>query len=162
MIDGHKSLSLETRSQSEAETNDIGFKIGCCIDRAVCVCLVGLLGSGKSVMARGLCQGLGVSEMVVSPSFILCEEYEGRIPIIHVDLYRLEHESEVEELGLYDRMMNSVVIAEWGDRSALLFESADIVIQLDVTGDTGRKIRIDYDAAFSSILKGISGEGAPR
>jgi tRNA threonylcarbamoyladenosine biosynthesis protein TsaE len=162
MIDGRKSLSLETRSQSEAETNDIGFEIGCRIDRAVCICLVGSLGSGKSVMARGICRGLGVREVVVSPSFILCEEYEGRIPIIHVDLYRLEHESEVEELGLYDRMTKSVVLAEWGDRSAFLFESSDIIVQMDVTGDTGRMIRVDYDEAFLSILGGIIGEVPPR
>jgi tRNA threonylcarbamoyladenosine biosynthesis protein TsaE len=147
---------ITVQSNSETETERIGEAMGSRIDRGLCICLVGSLGSGKSVMARGICRGLGVLETVISPSFILCEEYIGRLPVIHVDLYRLEHESEVEELGVLDRLAGeAVILAEWGDRSLQLAEAADIVVNLSVTGESGRTIEIDYGDGVRSIAKGL-------
>ena len=90
-----------------------------------------------------------------SPSFILCEEYDARIPVIHVDLYRLEHESEVDELGLYDRMNDAVVLVEWGNRSVNLLAAADIVIQLSVSGESQRTIELTCPETLGSICEGL-------
>ena len=130
------------QSSSPSETEAFGAALGERLVRGICVSLVGPLGSGKSVLARGVCRGLGVAEMVVSPSFILCEEYAGRIPVIHLDLYRLEHEREIHELGVLDRLDDAVILAEWGDRSGYLTDIADVVIRIDVTGETARAIRV--------------------
>jgi tRNA threonylcarbamoyladenosine biosynthesis protein TsaE len=134
---------------------EIGARFGRRIERPLCICLVGSLGAGKSVIARGICKGLGVDETVVSPSFILCEEYDARIPVIHVDLYRLEHESEVDELGLYDRMNDAVVLVEWGDRSDNLLAAADIVIHLGVSGQTERAIELSCSETLGLICEGL-------
>jgi tRNA threonylcarbamoyladenosine biosynthesis protein TsaE len=155
MTDIHKTQRYRIQSSSESETLEIGARFGRRVDRPLCVCLVGSLGAGKSVIARGICRGLGVDEMVVSPSFILCEEYAARIPVIHVDLYRLEHESEVEELGFYDRMSDAVVLVEWGDRSASLLEMADVVIRLGVSGESKRAIELTCPETLGPICEGL-------
>jgi tRNA threonylcarbamoyladenosine biosynthesis protein TsaE len=155
MTDSAKTHHITVRSHSEIETERLGFALGRRLDRGLCVCMVGSLGSGKTVMVRGICRGLGVRETVVSPSFILCEEYDGRIPVIHVDLYRLEHEREIDELGVFDRLDEAAVLAEWGDRSTRLFEMADIVVTLAVAGETERTIKMDFDAALDSVYEGL-------
>ena len=148
----HKTI----QTHSESDTEKLGAVAGRRIDRGLCICLVGSLGSGKSVMARGVCRGLGVRETVVSPSFILCEEYDARMPVIHIDLYRLEHEREIEELGVFDRMGgNAEILAEWGDRSERLLKAADVIIHLSIEGDLERTIRFDYDKQLASILDGL-------
>ncbi len=78
---------------SASETQRLGRDVGLKIQSGQCIVLVGSLGAGKTVLARGLCRGLGVSEDVLSPTFILYEQFEGRLTVIHIDLYRLEPES---------------------------------------------------------------------
>jgi len=80
--------------------------------------LVGELGTGKTEFAKGLAEGLDVAEPVVSPTFALVREYAGRLPLLHVDLYRLDHAQEVLDLGLEDLAADEAVTAvEWGDRA---------------------------------------------
>lgn len=155
MIDRRETKRFHTQSVSPSATEAFGVAFGRVLDCGICVSLVGSLGSGKSVLARGICRGLGVTEPVVSPSFILCEEYAGRMPVIHLDLYRLDHESEIQELGVFDRLDETVILAEWGDRSRHLSERADVVIHLDVTGDMTRTIRVACDAAWVGRLEGL-------
>lgn len=153
MTDAGRTQRGPIRSQSESETESIGEALGRRLDRGLCVCLVGPLGSGKSVMARGMCKGLGVRETVVSPTFILCEEYVGRFPVLHLDLYRLEHEREVAELGVFDRLGDAVVLAEWGERSPYLFERADVIVHLRMTGPSERTILVDCAQSAASVLE---------
>ena len=135
---------LMVTTRSEAETTALGVSLGRDLAGGTCVAVTGSLGAGKSVLVRGICAGLGVDEEVLSPSFILFEEYRGRVAVIHTDFYRLEHESEIEALGVFDRIGDdAVVIAEWGDRSARFMALADIVIDLSVAGGDERTIRIE-------------------
>jgi tRNA threonylcarbamoyladenosine biosynthesis protein TsaE len=157
MADTGKTRRATIRSQSEAETEGFGDALGRRIDRGVCVCLVGPLGSGKSVVARGICRGLGVPETVVSPSFILCEEYTGRVPVLHLDLYRLDHESEIAELGVFDRLGDGVVLAEWGERSPYLIERADVIVRLTVTGPSERLIHVDCVNSAAALIGELDG-----
>jgi len=82
------------------------------------VLLIGELGAGKTVFARGLASGLGVKDLseVCSPSFTLVNIYDGRYRIYHVDLYRLEREEEILDLGWEDWLGQGVVIIEWGEK----------------------------------------------
>jgi tRNA threonylcarbamoyladenosine biosynthesis protein TsaE len=155
MIDRRESKRFHFQTPSPSETEVFGAALGERLDRAVCISLVGALGSGKSVLARAICRGLGVDELVVSPSFTLCEEYVGRMPVIHLDLYRLDHEREIQELGVFDRLDDAVILAEWGDRSRYLTDAAEMVIHLEVTGDSTRAIRVACDAAWTASLEGL-------
>lgn len=126
-----RSVACTVRTTSRAETANFGAALGARIRGGACVCLVGPLGAGKTVVVGGLCRGLGVSDPVVSPTFILLETFAGRLPVVHVDLYRLEHERELEEIGVFDYLgSDTVLLVEWGDRSPGVFAAADIAIEI--------------------------------
>ncbi len=141
------------RSTSESETERYGRELGFKIRFGACVSLAGTLGAGKTILARGLCRGLGIDEEILSPTFVLYEEFQGRLPVIHLDLYRLEHESEVEALGIFEKLREGfVVIAEWGDRSDLILDASDIVITLYPVREAEREIEIEYSDRVSEFF----------
>jgi tRNA threonylcarbamoyladenosine biosynthesis protein TsaE len=107
------------------------------------VCLWGDLGAGKTHLAKAFGAGLGVTDTITSPSFILMAEYEGRLPLFHIDLYRLAEASDALAGGLIDdRQSAGVTLIEWPDRlgAALPAERLDVVI--DGAGDEPRSITI--------------------
>lgn len=143
-------------TDSAAATEALGVSMGLRVRDGVCFALVGSLGTGKSVLVRGICRGLGVEEEVLSPTFVLFEEYAGRLPVVHLDLYRLEHEREIEEIGVFDRLGDgSVVLVEWGDRSSRILDASDAVIRLDMTGDTTRRIVVEHTEALFGLFAGL-------
>jgi tRNA threonylcarbamoyladenosine biosynthesis protein TsaE len=147
---------LRIRSNSPSASEELGGKLGSRINRGMCISLVGALGTGKTVFARGLCRGLGVEESILSPTFILYEEFEGRLPVVHLDLYRLEHEKEIEELGVFDKLAEDcVVITEWGDRSERIFDASDMVVSLRLRGAEERDIEFHCTKAASKYLNKI-------
>jgi tRNA threonylcarbamoyladenosine biosynthesis protein TsaE len=76
----------------------------------------GDLGAGKTVFARGVAQGLGISEPVVSPSFTIVREYDGRVPLVHVDVYRINVIQELHDLGFEEVVRDdAITLVEWGD-----------------------------------------------
>jgi tRNA threonylcarbamoyladenosine biosynthesis protein TsaE len=132
---GRRVIACTVHTASEADTARFGMELAECIEHGACVSLVGPLGAGKTVLVGGLCRGLGIHESVVSPTFILLETFQGRLPVVHVDLYRLEHERELEELGVFDYLANgAVLLAEWGDRSPRLNEMAEVEIRIEGAG----------------------------
>jgi len=154
-MDKQRVIACTVHTASAAETARFGHELAGCLHEGVCVSLVGPLGAGKTVLVGGLCRGLGIDETVVSPTFILLETFEGRVPVVHVDLYRLEHERELEELGVFDFLANgAVLLAEWGDRSPRLHEMADVEIRIEGSGDE-RNISVhavpELAEAFSEI-----------
>ena len=111
---------------------------------------------GIAADGGGICRGLGVTEDVVSPTFVLFEEFSGRVPVVHVDLYRLEHESQIEELGVFDSIgRGKVILAEWGDRSETLFNYSDVVISLEQTSPSGRRIEVNCTAEAAPAFEDI-------
>jgi tRNA threonylcarbamoyladenosine biosynthesis protein TsaE len=151
-----RSEILRIQSTSPTATEELGDRLGSRIDGGLCISLVGALGTGKTVFARGLCRGLGVEEFVLSPTFILYEEFQGRLPVVHLDLYRLEHEREIEELGVFDKLGDDcVVITEWGDRSERIFGASDMVVSLRLRGAEERDIEFHCTKAASRYLRKI-------
>ncbi len=107
------------------------------------ICLWGELGAGKTVMAKGFGAGLGIAATITSPTFVLMSEYEGRLPLFHVDLYRLADSAEALAGGLLDeRQTTGVTIVEWPDRLAGALPIGRLDVQLDGAGDAPRKITI--------------------
>lgn len=107
---------LETRS--EAETRLLGMRLAKGLRPGMTVAVCGALGTGKTVLAKGVAEGLGCRQEASSPSFTLVNVYEGPVPMYHVDFYRLSRPEEVESLGLRDYLDGrGVLLVEWADRA---------------------------------------------
>jgi tRNA threonylcarbamoyladenosine biosynthesis protein TsaE len=134
-------MPVETRS--EADTIEFGRRLALQLPAQAVILLIGRLGAGKTTLAKGILQGLGVAEPdeVTSPTFTLIHEYgEGRA--YHVDLYRLDTPGEVATLGLEEILeRQAVVIVEWGERFPQLFPRERIEIR--VSAIDGQRRRID-------------------
>jgi tRNA threonylcarbamoyladenosine biosynthesis protein TsaE len=105
-------------THSESETSDVGRRLAHTLSAGTVVLLIGDLGAGKTALVRGLAEGLGVApEEVSSPTFTLMQEYRGgRVALIHVDLYRLNDPREIDELGLEELGLESVLAIEWAEK----------------------------------------------
>lgn len=132
-------------THSPAETEALGRRMGAAIDRSEILLLEGELGAGKTLLARGIVAGLGADpDLVSSPTFTLVNEYEGgRLPVLHLDLYRIGGGSQraLYELGLeelFDR--KAVVIVEWAEYLADFPAPAAWRVRLAETGDEAREI----------------------
>jgi tRNA threonylcarbamoyladenosine biosynthesis protein TsaE len=139
------SILLETRS--EAETQAAGAALAARLRPGTWVLLFGDLGAGKTAFVRGMAAGLGVDPGdVSSPTFTLVQEYRGRLPFYHVDLYRVEG-LEVDDLGLEELGASGGVVAvEWAERIGRPVEDAIRVRIADLGGDR-RELRIDESGA---------------
>jgi tRNA threonylcarbamoyladenosine biosynthesis protein TsaE len=107
------------------------------------VCLVGDLGAGKTQFAKGFAAGLGVADTVNSPSFVLMAEYAGRVPLFHLDLYRLADAADALAGGLIDeRQADGVVLVEWAERLGEALPAGRLDVLIDGTGDDERRITL--------------------
>jgi tRNA threonylcarbamoyladenosine biosynthesis protein TsaE len=105
------------------------------------IALVGDLGSGKTRWVQGLCKGLGVTDLVVSPTFTLVNEYQGLYPVYHIDLYRLADASETATFGLEDYLYGSgITVIEWADRITNLLPDEYLVVELHHLEETKRRV----------------------
>ena len=135
-------------SRSEDDTAAVARTLAATLSGGAVVLLSGDLGAGKTAFVRGLAEGLGVDPTEVSsPTFTLIQEYRGgRVPLFHVDLYRLQT-AEVDELGLDDeRMMEGVTAIEWPDRLPRPMPSA-ILVRIEHGDDSMRTILMDVPGA---------------
>ena len=104
--------------------------------------LQGNLGAGKTCLTQGIALGLGIHGPVRSPTFILANEHHGRLTLYHVDLYRLDALEEVEDLGLDDYIEGEgLTVVEWADKVPKYFPVQHLLIHLERTGETSRRIR---------------------
>ena len=107
------------------------------------VSLTGDLGAGKTAFVQGAAKALGVTEPVVSPTFVLVREYRGEMPIHHVDVYRLDRLQEVHDLGFEDLLdPGSVVFVEWGDAIEALLPDSHLRIELRTEDGDNRHLRV--------------------
>jgi tRNA threonylcarbamoyladenosine biosynthesis protein TsaE len=108
------------------------------------VCLWGELGAGKTVFAKGFGHGLGVRTTVNSPTFVLMAEHEGRIPLFHLDLYRLSDATDAWGGGLFDdRQSAGVTLVEWPERLGPALPATRLDVRIDGSGDSPRRIRFE-------------------
>ena len=134
-------LESTVLSRSPEDTERAGEALGRTLKRGDIVLLSGPLGSGKTVLVRGLARALGVTETVTSPSFLIVSEYEGAPPLVHVDLYRLQSPEELENLGLRDiTSETAVTVVEWGERAADLLPPDCLRVSIEIRGAETRLI----------------------
>ncbi len=125
------------------ETQDLAARLAAVARAGDVVSLVGDLGAGKTVFAKGFGRGLGVPGTINSPSFVLMAEYEGRLPLFHLDLYRLADAREAVAGGLLDeRQAGGVTLIEWAERLAEVLPAERLEVRIDGTGDESRTITL--------------------
>jgi len=147
----------EILSQSPEQTHRIGVRLARDLDVPGVLLLRGPLGTGKTTLARGIAEGLGIADpsLVSSPSFALVNIYQGRCPIYHVDLYRVSGGRELRSIGIEDFLgKDGVTIIEWSERMTSRFESA-IEVEIEDAGGDARWLRICYPAVSAIKKEGL-------
>lgn len=136
-------LSLRVSSGSTDETRALAAALAPAARAGDRLALVGPLGAGKTQFAKGFAVGLGIEDVVNSPSFTLMAEYAGRLTLFHQDLYRLEGADEVLAGGLLDeRQDDGVTLAEWADRLDEGLDPARLTVAIEPTGTESRQLEI--------------------
>lgn len=125
------------------ETEAAGERLGRELTTGAVVALTGALGAGKTCFIQGLVRGLGVAVRATSPTFVLINEYRGRLPVHHVDAYRTESLGELMDLGLPELFdEEGVTVVEWADRLEPLLPPRTIRVHLEGVGDEPRQLTI--------------------
>ncbi len=133
----------EITSARPEETEDVGERLGRTLEPGAVVALTGELGAGKTCFIQGLVRGLGVTGRATSPTFVLINQYPGRVPVYHVDAYRTESLTELMDLGLLELLGGGgVTIIEWADKLESLLPPEAIHVHIDGVGDQPRAITI--------------------
>ena len=132
----------EEVTNSPAETERLGLLLGERLRQGDVVLLKGELGAGKTTFVRGVAQGAGSTADVASPTFQLVRIYPGRVQIAHIDLFRVQSDTELRDLGLDELAEQGAVVVEWGER---LFADGAARIEIEHLGGDRRLIRTDRD-----------------
>ncbi|HEY7107649.1 MAG TPA: tRNA (adenosine(37)-N6)-threonylcarbamoyltransferase complex ATPase subunit type 1 TsaE [Acidimicrobiia bacterium] len=138
---------LCARTHSRGETLALAERVGSVLRAGDVVALVGELGAGKTVFAKGIARALGVKDDVVSPTFALVREYDGvDVALVHVDVYRLDHLQELRDAG-FDELVGgaAVTVVEWGDRVSPLLpaDRLDVVLVHGADRDDDRVVSFE-------------------
>lgn len=158
---------MHVRTASAQETRDLAAHLASVARPGDRLALVGPLGAGKTQFAKGFAVGLGVREIVNSPSFTLMAEYAGRLPLFHQDLYRLGDAAEVMAGGLLDeRQDDGVTLSEWADRLDERLDPERVTVHLEPVADEARELAIGgrseaahrYAAAAATWAPGMARE----
>lgn len=149
-------------SNSPAATSRLGKRIGERLKAGSVIALIGELGCGKTLLTRGICAGLGVPlRQVNSPTFVLVNEYHGKLPVFHMDLYRLEGIAEGFEIGILDylgRAESGVIVVEWAEKILSLLPDDHLKIEFDIPSARKRQIILSASGdRFSDLFKELDG-----
>jgi tRNA threonylcarbamoyladenosine biosynthesis protein TsaE len=135
-------LVIETLSADE--TRSLGQKIAKQLKPKDILALFGPLGAGKTTLIQGLAEGLEVKDYVTSPTFVLINEYKGRLPLYHIDLYRLESIGQIEDLGIAEYFeKDGVTVIEWADRLGDNLPDDIKSIEIEPLSETQRRFNIE-------------------
>ena len=162
-------LSESFISQSEQETHGLGRRIGDYILRhsehptwraGLLIGLTGTLGSGKTRLTQGIVAGLGAETQVTSPTFTLCVPYQGALPLLHLDAYRINALDEVDELGLDEQLAHGVtLVVEWVERIQQVLPQVELAIEIKPTQEDHRHFLIkSYSKRASQLVNNLTQE----
>ncbi len=140
-----QTFSCTVVTHAPQETAALAERLGAAAATGTVLCLVGDLGAGKTLFTQGFARGLGVTEEVTSPTFALMNQYCGRLPVTHFDLYRLEREEELDEIGFYEfaEPSGGVVLIEWADKFPDALPKPHIRLEIE-RGDTEDERRLMF------------------
>jgi len=141
-------------SHSPVETQNLGNVLGRIVQPGTVISLVGDLGAGKTTLTAAIARGLGIDpEKVSSPTFMLIQEYAGRIPLYHFDTYRLKDLHEFEDLGVEEYFYGEgVCLVEWGDRFREVMPVDLLRIEISIQGESERRFDFSANGSISQLL----------
>jgi tRNA threonylcarbamoyladenosine biosynthesis protein TsaE len=142
-------------AKDEADTDRLGAALAAALPAGTTIALLGTLGAGKTRLVQAIAAGCGVDrEEVVSPTFVLCQRYQGDRTIYHLDAYRLRDDDEFRELGPEEFFeSDGLTIIEWADKVADCLPEERIEIEIEVTGTTERQFTVrGFGLRFESIV----------
>ena len=147
-------------SSSPARTLSLGRRLGQKLKAGSIIALIGELGCGKTLLTRGICAGLGVpARQVNSPTFMLVNEYRGRFPVYHMDLYRIGGTVDAFEIGLLDylaRAESGIMIVEWAEKIFALLPDSRLQVDFAVLGTNKRQIALSgFGREYSGLFEGL-------
>jgi tRNA threonylcarbamoyladenosine biosynthesis protein TsaE len=149
-------------SSSPNSTLNLGRHLGQRLEAGSIITLIGELGCGKTLLTRGICIGLDIpSRQVNSPTFMLVNEYQGRLPVYHMDLYRIGGADDAFEIGLLDYLARAeagIMIVEWAEKILSLLPENRLQVNFAVTGKNRRQITLSgFGKAYEGLLKELKG-----
>jgi len=148
---------LKLNSHNPEQTQLLGNYLGELAQKGDVFLLVGDLGTGKTCLIQGIARGLGVEEYAFSPSFVIVREYHGRLPLYHVDFYRLDHIKEIADLGLDEYFYGDGVCAiEWAEKGLQLLPQNNLLVKLNYVPkyETQRAIHIKSNGErYSGLIR---------
>lgn len=131
-------------SNSPEHTHAIGKALGSCLHKRDIIALQGTLAAGKTTLTQGIAEGLGIEESVTSPTFTLISEYYGRLPLYHMDVYRLDSVEDFLDLGVEELLYgDGVSVIEWSEKVMNELPETTICIRIEARADGSRTIRIE-------------------
>ncbi|WP_407428540.1 tRNA (adenosine(37)-N6)-threonylcarbamoyltransferase complex ATPase subunit type 1 TsaE [Treponema sp.] len=138
-------MSLKFHTFSAEETIDLGKKIGNFLKKGDIIAMQGTLAAGKTTITKGIAQSLGITEEITSPTFCLISEYEGKMPLYHMDVYRLDGGEDFINLGVEDFIYgNGVSLIEWSEKVIDELPKKTIILKIvPVEGTTEREITLE-------------------
>ena len=139
-------------------TLSLGKRLGERLEAGSIIALIGELGCGKTLLTRGICSGLGVpTRYVSSPTFVFANEYLGKLPVFHIDLYRLSEITEAFEIGILDYLAKAesgVIVVEWAEKISPLLPNDYLQVEFHVLSARRRQIVLSgFGEKFSSLLR---------
>ncbi|MBG7617152.1 MAG: tRNA (adenosine(37)-N6)-threonylcarbamoyltransferase complex ATPase subunit type 1 TsaE [Chloroflexi bacterium] len=151
----NKGLKIE--STSPEETLALGEKLGKLAQAGDVILLQGKLGAGKTCLTQGIARGLHITDYVMSPTFVLVRELQGRLPLYHMDLYRLDNLAEIDDLGLDEYLYgNGLSVVEWADKAVSLLPPDHLLIKIEYTTANGRHLELlSYSDRYHKLLTEI-------
>lgn len=151
---------MQHLSPSVEQTRALGRRLGAVATPGVVVALVGDLGAGKTAFAQGVGEGLGVRGVVQSPTFVLVDEHtDGRLPLVHADLYRLDDPAELDQLGLDERLErgDAVGLVEWADKHPDVLPADHLRVELAHAGTARRITWTATGPRHAALLEAVGG-----
>ncbi len=141
-------------SKSESDTAGLGERLAKNLNTGAFIALTGDLGAGKTVFVKGLARGLGIKENVISPTFLILREYEGKMKLRHFDMYRIKNDGELEDIGFDEYMGEGVMVVEWADMiKRRIPDGAIMVDMLKTNGENKRVIKIKCPEKYKKAIK---------
>lgn len=133
---------IEVICPSPDDTRGLARRLASLLRAGDILLLKGHLGAGKTVFACGIAEGLGVQEQVTSPTFVLSRRYEGFMPLIHADMYRVGSSAELDDLDLLEESDQGVLVVEWGDVAEKQFGNDHLLVEILPEDDGSRLVRL--------------------
>jgi tRNA threonylcarbamoyladenosine biosynthesis protein TsaE len=149
-------MTTTYETTSPAQTRSLGRRLAPLFEAGDVVLLQGELGAGKTCFAQGIGAGLRVAEPVKSSSFVLVNEYNGRLHVYHADLFRLEEPRQVFELGLEENARDGLLLVEWPDRAPQELPPEHLMVRFEATGEKSRRITFEASGdRYEALLRAL-------